>query len=188
VSADTGLASSPWRLRAVSAALSIGALAAVFAAALGLVPARLLPRNDALIAAIPHLNALLSLLAIPTIVAGVRFARRGQYRRHRAAMLTSTALFTTFLACYLYRIAIVGPTAFDGAGLVATAYYGLLAVHIVLAVVTVPLVIHALLLAVTHPIAALTDTNHARIGRVAAILWVVSFAGGLAVYWLLHGP
>jgi len=188
MSADTGLAGSPWRLRATSAALSAGALAAVFAAALGLVPDGLLPRNDALIAAIPHVNALLSLLAIPTIVTGVRFARRGQYRRHRAAMLTGTTLFATFLACYLYRIAIRGPTEFDGTGLVATAYYGLLAVHILLAIVTVPLVIHALVLALSHPIDALPRTNHARIGRVAATLWVISFAGGLVVYWLLHGP
>ena len=43
-----------------------------------------------------------------------------------------------------------------------------------------------LTLAATRPIADLFDTAHKRIGRVAAALWLVSFALGVVVYVLLY--
>lgn len=65
-------------------------------------------------------------------------------------------------------------------------YLPLLAVHIFLAVVCVPLVYYALLLASAYSPAELRQTSHGRIGRYAATLWLVSFSLGIAVYVLLH--
>ena len=173
---------------AVSASLSAVALALVFAVALELVPGGSLPRApDAVLAAVPHVNAVLSLAAIATISLGVRFARRAQYGRHRVAMLAATALFATFLVLYLYRVAILGPTHFAGPTTVERfVYLPLLVVHVSLAVVCVPLVIYALTLATTRPLGDLFETRHARVGRVAASLWVVSFALGVVVYAMLY--
>ena len=173
---------------ALTAVLSVTALVLVFAAALGAVPSALLPRaSDATLEAIPHVNAGVSALALLTIPAGVLAIRRQQIRRHRALMLTSTALFTIFLMLYLYKVSIAGPAPFPGPNSVyTTVYLPLLAVHIFLAVVTVPLVIYVLLLAGTHPISALPSTRHPQVGRVAAGLWFVSFALGEAVYAILY--
>ncbi|QLG26720.1 DUF420 domain-containing protein [Halorarum halophilum] len=173
---------------AVSALLSAVALALVFAVVLELVPGGSLPRPpEAALAAVPHVNAALSLTAIVTISLGVRFARRAEYGRHRVAMLASTVLFAAFLLLYLYRVAILGPTEFPGPATVEQLLYlPVLVIHVTLAVVCVPLVIYTLTLAATRPLSDLFDTRHARVGRIAASLWLISFTLGTVVYALLY--
>jgi len=168
--------------------LSIVSLAIVFAAALQAVPTDALPTApDAVLDAIPTLNAVVSLAAIGTITAGVRAIRRGDVGRHRKLMMTSFGLFVAFLAMYLYRVSLLGPSSFAGPAVVERfVYYPVLAIHILLAIASLPPVYYALLLALTRPAAELPSTNHARVGRVAASLWLVSFALGVVVYLLLH--
>jgi len=170
-----------------SAGLSAVALAAVFAAALRAVPAGLLPRApEAVLAAIPHVNAALSVTAFFVVGTGWRLARNQDIKKHKAAMGLATLLFAVFLTLYLYRVALIGPSGFEGTGLLLTAYYLILAVHILLAVVCVPLVIYVLALATAYPIQELPRTPHPRVGRVAAALWMVSFALGTVVYAMLY--
>jgi putative membrane protein len=173
---------------ALTGLLSVVALALVFAAALRVIPGWLLPgAPETVIHAIPHVNAVVSLTAIGTLVTGVRAVRRGDVARHRAAMLATTGLFALFLVAYLYRVALEGPTPFTGPDVVAQfLYYPLLAVHILLAVLAVPLVIYVLLLALTHSVAELPETRHPQVGRVAATLWLVSFLLGVVVYLMLY--
>jgi putative membrane protein len=173
---------------ALSGLLSAVALALVFAAALRVVPEWLLPRApDAVLHAIPHVNAVVSLAAIGTLTTGVRAIRRGDVDRHRRRMLATTGLFAVFLTAYLYRVALEGPTEFAGPAAVEQfLYLPLLAIHILLAVVAVPLVIYVLLLALTHDIGELPQTRHPTVGRVAAALWLVSFTLGIVVYLMLY--
>jgi putative membrane protein len=172
----------------LTALLASASLALVFAAALRVEPARALPRAPGwLLAAIPHVNALVSLAAIGTILAGVRAIQRGNVDAHRRRMLATVVLFGTFLVLYLYRVALRGPTPFDGPPVLTTyVYYPLLGIHVSLAILTVPLVYYVLLLAYGHPIGNLPSTNHGRVGRIAAALWLVSFALGIVVYALLY--
>ena len=65
-------------------------------------------------------------------------------------------------------------------------YYPLLGIHVLLAIASVPLVIYVLLLALTYPVRELPDTRHPQVGRVAAALWLISFALGTAVYVMLY--
>ncbi|MFB6268185.1 MAG: DUF420 domain-containing protein [Halodesulfurarchaeum sp.] len=167
--------------------LSSVALGVVFASVFGMIPASALPRHTALLTAVPHLNAVISLFALGTISAGVRYIRRGQVDRHRLAMLTSTGLFATFLLLYLYKLLLEGPASFQGPAFVNQyVFIPLLVIHTVLAVVAVPLVIYVLLLAGTHSVSELPGTPHPRVGRVAAALWFTSFALGVMVYLLLY--
>ncbi|MFB6095147.1 MAG: DUF420 domain-containing protein [Halodesulfurarchaeum sp.] len=167
--------------------LSAVALGLVFASVFGMIPARALPHHAGLLRAVPHLNAAISLLALGTISAGVRYIRQGRVGRHRFAMLTSTGLFATFLLLYLYKLLLEGPATFQGPAIVSLyLFVPLLVVHTVLAVVTVPLVIYVLLLAGTHSVSELPQTPHPRVGRLAAALWFTSFALGVAVYVLLY--
>jgi putative membrane protein len=175
------------RVPELTALLSVVSLALVFGTAGGFVPEGLLPRVDPLVAAIPHLNAVISASALVTIAVGVRAIRRGNVARHRAAMATTTLLFLGFLALYLYRIALEGPSEFPGPEtLYRFVYLPVLGIHILLAVVSIPLVYYVLLLATTRPVAAIRESPHPRIGRVAASLWGVSFALGIVVYAMLY--
>lgn len=173
---------------ALTAMLTVVSLALVFGAVLGVIPASSLPRAPAgVLDAIPHVNAVVSTVAIGTILVGVRFIRRGDVESHRAMMLTSLALFVTFLVLYLYKVAVSGTAEFGGPDTVYRfVYLPTLAIHMVLAIVCIPLLYYVLLLAVTRPVDELYDTSHKRIGRVAASLWLVSFLLGNVVYVLLY--
>ena len=174
---------------ALTAVLTVASLALVFGAALQRLPVEALPSSEGLLAAVPHVNAVVSLAAIGTIVAGVRAIRRGDVRRHRALMTTSFGLFALFLALYLYRVAVLGPTEFTGPAVVRTyVYLPVLFVHIGLAVVCVPFVFYALLVAGTRPVAEIYGTRHRTAGRVAVSLWLVSFSMGIAICAMLYHP
>jgi len=175
-------------VREWTVALSVVSLALVFGTALGAVPRALLPiAPDAVFAAIPHVNAVLSTVAVASIAAGVLASRRGEYERHRRLMIVSLLLFAGFLVLYLYKVAVRGPASFPGPTVVEQyLYLPLLAVHILLAVICVPLLYYVFLLAATRPIPAVFETRHRRVARVAATLWIVSFVLGNAVYLLLY--
>ncbi|OVE84465.1 DUF420 domain-containing protein [Natronolimnobius baerhuensis] len=177
------------RVRPLTAILSVVSLAVVFAAAGGRIPPSLVPAApEWVLESIPHANVAISASAIVTIMLGWRAIRRGNIERHRLAMVASFGLFAAFLVLYLYRlVAMGGPQSFPGPETVYQfVYLPLLAVHIFLAVVCIPLVYYALLLASAYPTAELRRTSHARVGRYAATLWLVSFSLGIAVYVLLH--
>ncbi|GAB7008816.1 DUF420 domain-containing protein [Halorubrum trueperi] len=172
----------------LTALLSAVALALVFGAAGGAIPSGLLPRaSDGVLAAIPHANAAISATAIATILLGWRAIARGDVARHEALMLMSFGLFAAFLAGYLYRLIHVGTATFPGPEFVYTyLYLPFLAVHILLAICCIPVVFYALLLAATRPYEDLYHTRHARVGRVGAVLWLISFSMGIGVYLLLY--
>jgi putative membrane protein len=171
----------------LTALSTVAALALVFGAALQVLPVAALPSPEPLLAAIPHVNAAVSLAAIGTIAAGVRAIRLGNVGRHRALMLSSVGLFAVFLALYLYRVAIIGPTEFAGPTAVRTyIYLPVLFIHVGLAIVCVPFVFYALLVAGTRPVAEIYESRHRTAGRAAAGLWLVSYTLGLAIYAMLY--
>ncbi|WP_049900070.1 DUF420 domain-containing protein [Natrinema sp. J7-1] len=177
------------RVRLLTAVLSVVSLAVVFAAAGGRIPSSSVPAAPAwVIETIPLVNAVLSAAAIGTITLGWRAIRRDDIERHRVAMVTSFGLFVAFLALYLYRLTVTGgPQPFHGPDPVYQfVYLPLLAIHILLAIVCIPLLYYVLLLVLSRPIAELPETSHARVGRVAATLWLVSFSLGIVVFGLLH--
>ncbi|WP_256684093.1 DUF420 domain-containing protein [Halococcus qingdaonensis] len=172
---------------ALTGVLSLISLGLVFGAVLGLFDGALPRAPTAVLDAIPTVNALVSALAIVTIATGWRAIRRGAVARHRALMGVSLVLFVTFLVLYLYRVSLLGPAPFPGPETIYRfVYLPVLAIHISLAIVCIPLLYYVLLLALTRPIAALPETNHPRVGRVAASLWMISFALGIVVYLLSY--
>jgi len=133
----------------LTALLTVVSLALVFGAALGTIPASVLPRApDGVVSLIPHVNAALSALAIGGIAVGIRAIKRGEVGRHRRAMVTTFGLFVAFLVLYLYRIVLEGPSDFAGPAVVERfVYLPLLGIHILLAIAAVPAVYYTLLVA-----------------------------------------
>lgn len=175
------------RARIGSALLSALALAAIFAAVGGGIPSDSVPRSDRLASIAPHLNAALSIGALVCIGLGVRAIRAGQVRTHRFLMSLAFVQFLGFLGLYLYKIIVEGTTAFPGPDMVyMVVYLPLLGIHIVLAIICVPLLFYVISLAIAHPVTVIPGTDHPRVGRVAATLWAISFGLGLLVYALLY--
>lgn len=173
---------------ALTAVPSVLAIALVLVAVLRIVPPSVLPRAPApLVAAIPVVNAIVSLLAIGTILTGWRRIRADDVAGHRRYMLASLALFGVFLVGYLYRVALVGPTQFTGPALIRRfVFLPVLAVHVALAVIAIPLLAFVVVLAADRPVAGLYGSAHPRVGRVAATLWLAAFLLGVVVYALLY--
>jgi len=171
--------------RRVTVLLSVAAYAVVLGTFAGLVPFPEISR--ATVNLLSHAIAVVNTLALACLVAGVYFIRRGQVDRHRAAMVSATVLIGAFLVMYLLKVggggekAIVMPE-----NAVYYAYLGMLAVHILLSVLAVPLVIYALVLGLTHSPSELRETVHPRVGRVAASTWILSLAFGVITYVMLN--
>lgn len=171
----------------ITAILSIVALTLVFGAAGQVIPVGWLPQNEPLLDLIPHINAVVSLLAIGTIAAGWKQIRDDNVQSHKRLMIASFLLFAVFLVLYLYRVALLGPAEFPGPETIDTVLYTpFLAIHVLLAVICVPLLLYTLLLAATRSTPELRTSLHPTIGRVANTLWIISFAMGIVIYGLLY--
>ncbi|WP_435345802.1 DUF420 domain-containing protein [Haloarchaeobius sp. HRN-SO-5] len=131
--------------------------------------------------------AVVNSVATVSLVLGWYWIRQGEVRKHRAAMVTAFTLILVFLAMYLLKVGGGGEKEIVGAvGLVYYAYIAMLAIHIVLSVVSVPVVLYALVLGLTHTPAELRDTPHRRVGRVAAGAWILSLTLGVVTYVMLN--
>jgi len=130
--------------------------------------------------------AVVNTLALGSILAGVWFIKHDRVRRHRAAMLTAFALIMVFLVMYLLKVGGGFEKSILASGPVYYAYLAMLAIHVLLSAVAVPVVLHAVVLGLTHSPAELRDTAHARVGRIAVAAWSLSLFLGVVTYLLLN--
>lgn len=134
-----------------------------------------------------HAIAVVNTATLLCILAGWRWIRRGEVRKHRAAMVSAFSLIILFLLIYLFKVGGGGTKEFVGPTLVRNyLYLPMLAVHLVLSIVSVPVVIYAVVLGLTHTPEELRETPHARIGRIAAGAWSLSLFLGVIAYILLN--
>ncbi|GAB7010632.1 DUF420 domain-containing protein [Halorubrum trueperi] len=143
-----------------------------------------------------HAIAAVNTVTIATLSLGWYWIRSGEVKKHAAAMTTSFVLILLFLGMYLPKVAGGGTREFvlDSAygwvplwEWVYPAYLIMLAIHIVLSVVAVPVVLYALVLGLTHTEAELRNaTPHRRVGRIAAGAWLLSLILGVVTYLLLN--
>ncbi|RAW44944.1 DUF420 domain-containing protein [Halorubrum sp. 48-1-W] len=134
-----------------------------------------------------HTIAVVNTVTIVTLSLGWYWIRNDEMRKHAAAMTTSFVLILVFLGMYLPKVAGGGTKYFVGPDPAYYAYLVMLAVHIVLSVVSVPVVLYAILLGLTHTERELrNETPHARVGRIAASAWLLSLVLGVVTYLLLN--
>lgn len=115
------------------------------------------------------------------LITGFVAIRRGQKLRHRALMIAAFSFSTAFLVGYVTRLSLAGTHRFPDIGIVKTLYLGILLVHSLLAAVSLPLIIIALLLAMRGRFA-----GHKRVVRYAWPMWVFSSGSGVVIYLMLY--
>jgi putative membrane protein len=135
---------------------------------------------------LPALNALLNAVCTALLISGYAFIRRRNILAHRISMVSAFICSAAFLVFYVYFHTHAGLVRFGGQGWIRPAYFVLLTSHTILAVVTLPLVLTTLFLAMAGRF-----SKHRRMARWTLPIWLYVSVTGVVIYWLLfiaHSP
>ncbi len=140
-----------------------------------------------LLEALPHVIAAVNLAGVFSLQLGYVAIRRGDVRSHRNFMGLSFALIAAFLVLYVTRLLLGGTEVYRGPQVIRDfVYLPVLAVHLTLSIVSVPMVLFNVLTGLTLPFGSIGRTPHPRIGKAAYLCWSLSLALGIVVYALLR--
>jgi putative membrane protein len=129
---------------------------------------------------LPAFNALLNGLCAIALCVGLYFIKHRQREAHRASMLVALALSSVFLVSYIVNHALHGDTLFPGHGPVRTLYLSILASHVTLSVVALPMVLTTFFFSLTGRFAM-----HRRIARWTFPIWLYVSITGVVVFVFL---
>jgi len=129
---------------------------------------------------LPAVNALLNGLCTVALLIGYRCVRRGALVAHRNSMFAAFVFSSAFLVTYITNHALHGDMRFHGTGPVRTFYLSLLASHIFLSVVALPLILITFFLSLTARFPA-----HRRLARITFPIWLYVSVTGVIVYAML---
>jgi putative membrane protein len=130
---------------------------------------------------LPALNAVLNGLSATALLIGYSFIRARRIKAHRAAMITAFGFSTLFLVSYILHHALHGDVRYPAHAALRMVYLPLLTSHIVLAVVTLPLVLVTFFFSLTGRI-----PQHRRIARWTFPLWLYVSVTGVVTYMMLR--
>jgi len=130
---------------------------------------------------LPAVNASLNLVSTAFISMGWYFIRHGAWRRHMTCMITAVISSACFLVCYITYHVHIGEKSSGYTGWIAAIYFPILASHILLAFVTLPLVILTLI-----PVFRRRWNRHKRIARWTIPIWLYVSVTGVFVYLMLY--
>ncbi len=133
-----------------------------------------------------HLIAIINTGSLIALIAGVYYILNRDIRKHALSMLIAFSLILLFLVVYMFRVGGGETKAIVAPELVTTVYRAMLAIHILLSIVSVPVVIYAVVLGLTHTPTELADSLKSTVGRIAAVAWIVSLVLGIITYILLN--
>jgi putative membrane protein len=127
------------------------------------------------------LNATLNGTAALLLLAGRVAIARKRTSVHRGLMLSAFAVSALFLCSYLTRVALTGTHADPHRGWVHVTYLAILVSHMLLAMVVVPLVVTALVLAWRRRF-----VKHRAVARWTFPIWLYVSVTGVVVYVMLY--
>jgi putative membrane protein len=130
---------------------------------------------------LPALNALLNGLSAIALLIGYTFIRARNIRAHRAAMITAFGFSTLFLVSYILHHALHGDVRYPAHAALRSIYLPLLASHIVLAVVALPLVLVTFFFSLSGRI-----REHRKVARWTFPLWLYVSITGVVTYMMLR--
>jgi uncharacterized membrane protein YozB (DUF420 family) len=134
---------------------------------------------DDVIPYLPHFQALLNTAATLLLATGYYFIRNAKPGLHRACMAAALVISSLFMVSYLTYHARVGYMPFAGQGIIRPFYFTLLASHVILAAVIVPLVLTTVFFAIRG-----NFNRHPRIARWTLPLWLYVSVSGVVIYIL----
>ncbi len=142
------------------------------------------PASDAAsvrFAFLPPLNALLNGLSATALLIGYTFIRARNIKAHRASMMTAFGFSTLFLVGYILHHALHGDVRYPVHAAFRTFYLSLLASHIVLATLALPLVLVTFFFSLSGRI-----PQHRKVARWTFPLWLYVSVTGVITYAMLR--
>jgi putative membrane protein len=130
---------------------------------------------------LPALNALLNGLSATALLIGYTFIRARRIPAHRAAMLTAFVFSTLFLVSYILHHALHGDVRYPAHAALRSVYLPLLASHIILAVVALPLILVTFFFSLSGRI-----PQHRRVARWTFPLWFYVSITGVITWAMLR--
>ena len=130
---------------------------------------------------LPALNALLNGLSATSLLIGYTFIRARRIKAHRAAMITAFGFSTLFLVSYILHHALHGDVRYPAHAALRSLYLPLLASHIVLAIVALPLVLVTFFFSLSGRI-----PQHRKVARWTFPLWLYVSVTGVVTYMMLR--
>ena len=130
---------------------------------------------------LPALNAILNGLSATALLIGYTFIRARKIKPHRAAMITAFIFSTLFLVSYIAHHALHGDVRYPVHAALRSVYLPLLASHILLAIVALPLVLVTFFFSLTGRI-----PQHRRVARWTLPLWLYVSITGVITYAMLR--
>ncbi len=128
---------------------------------------------------LPFLNAVLNALSTIALLFGYQFIRARRIAQHRAAMFTAFFFSSIFLVSYLVNFTLHGETHFNRLSAWWPFYWKLLASHIFLSVVALPMILITFFLSLTGRFPA-----HRRLARYTFPIWLYVSVTGVIVYFM----
>jgi len=164
---------------AIAAILAVSAAATAFL--FWLIYVHPAAASSAQYAFLPALNAALNGMSAVSLLIGYTFIRARRVQAHRAAMMTSFGFSTLFLASYILHHALHGDVRYPAHAALRMVYLPLLASHIVLATVALPLVLVTFFFSLSGRIA-----QHRKVARWTFPLWLYVSITGVITYAMLR--
>jgi putative membrane protein len=130
---------------------------------------------------LPALNAVLNGLSATALLIGFTFIKARRIAAHRAAMMTAFVFSTLFLVSYIAHHALHGDVRYPVGAPLRSIYLPLLASHILLAVVALPLVLVTFYFSLSGRI-----RQHRKIARWTFPLWLYVSVTGVITYVMLR--
>jgi putative membrane protein len=136
---------------------------------------------NARFAFLPALNAIFNGLSATALLIGYTFIRARKVAAHRASMITAFVFSTLFLVSYILHHALHGDVRYPAHAALRSVYLPLLASHIILAVVTLPMVLITFFFSLSGRFA-----QHRKIARWTFPLWLYVSVTGVITYAMLR--
>jgi putative membrane protein len=130
---------------------------------------------------LPALNAIFNGLAATALLVGYTFIRARRIKQHRASMITAFVFSTLFLIGYIAHHALHGDVRYPLHAAFRAFYLWLLASHIILAVVALPLVLVTFFFSLSGRI-----PQHRKVARWTFPLWLYVSVTGVITYAMLR--
>jgi putative membrane protein len=130
---------------------------------------------------LPALNALLNGLSATALLIGYILIRAKRIEQHRAAMISAFGFSTLFLVSYILHHALHGDVRYPPHAALRMVYLPLLASHILLAVVALPLILITFFFSLTGRI-----PQHRKVARLTFPLWLYVSVTGVVTFVMLR--
>lgn len=129
---------------------------------------------------LPPIYATINGITAVLLLVAVRAIKRGNRRLHGRIMKTCIGLSGCFLIMYVIYHMTSETTHFGGTGFIRYIYFFILATHIVLSIVIIPMVLFSFVRALSGDF-----ERHKKLSRVTFPLWLYVAVTGVVVYLMI---